>query len=200
MNFNTISIMKKIWIAILVASAAVMANAQAPLVQFGLKGGFNVATLNTSYITYQPRLSYHLGGLAHIHITDKWGLQPEVVYSDQGGRRYLNTEYQRVSLQYVNVPVILQYFTMKGLRLETGPQLGALIRARSTYRGETADLRNQYTPMDFSWAFGIGYLTKSNWGGDLRYNLGISNDNMENSISKRNTVLQLGLFYQFGPQ
>jgi hypothetical protein len=200
-------IMKNFWIAILLTTSVIMANAQstqmpahAPLVQFGLKGGLNVSTLNTRYVTYQPRLGYHIGGLAHMHISDKWGLQPEVVYSNQGARRFLDPEYQLISLHYVNVPIILQYFALNGLRFETGPQLGALIRGKATYRGEAQDLKNQYTPMDLSWAFGLGYLTKSNWGVDVRYNMGLSNVNMDSNLPKRNKVLQAGVFYQFGPR
>src|SRR5438128_495443 len=55
-------------------------------VTFGLKGGVNVSTLNYKDIddSNDPRISFYAGGLAHIHLNDKWALQPEVLASKEG--------------------------------------------------------------------------------------------------------------------
>jgi len=50
-------------------------------VELGLKAGLNVANVdipNSSNI--DPRLGPYFGGLAHIHLTKEFAIQPEVVF------------------------------------------------------------------------------------------------------------------------
>lgn len=193
--------MKKISLVVSLALVSVFSNAQqtggrAGGVEFGIKAGLNLAdTKDEAVPTTDTRTGYHVGALAHIHLSPTWALQPEVMYSLQGA------EYGegRNRLNYINVPVLLQYMTPSGFRVETGPQAGVLTGATARRNGVDVDIENEVGGADFSWAFGAGYLTRSGFGVDARYNLGIS-DNRQGDViphDLKNRVWQIGFFYQF---
>ena len=76
-------------------------------------------------VDFASKAGLHLGGLAHIHINPHFAIQPELVYSMQGGK----DGNEKLKLNYINVPILLQYMTNEGFRLQTGPQLGFLTSA-----------------------------------------------------------------------
>lgn len=164
-------------------------------VELGLKGGLNVATLSTasSNSNIDPRISINLGGLAHIHVSKEFAVQPELLFSGQG---YKGVDY-KVNLDYLQLPVLLQYMIGTGFRIETGPQFGALVSAKYKAGNFTTDIKNGYKTVDFAWVLGAGYLTSSGFGIDARYNLGLAKINDDNNAKISNRVFSLGIFYQF---
>jgi hypothetical protein len=136
----------------------------------------------------------NIGGLAHIHLSQNWAVQPEVVYSMQGAEFPNGT---KVKVNYVNIPVLGQYMFGEGFRVQTGPQLGILTSAKGKLNDVEIDYDNAVKSTDFAWAFGAGYISKSGLGVDARYNLGISDISKTESTDQKNRVWQLGLFYQF---
>ena len=163
---------------------------------FGLKGGVNISSVEIDDgEDFESKTGVHLGGLAHIHITRHFALQPELVFSMQGGED--ESENMKLKLNYINIPVLAQYMTNEGFRLQTGPQLGILTSAESKFGDVEIDADDQVSTVDFSWVFGASYLFRSGFGIDARYNLGISNISDDESFEARNRVFQLGVFYQF---
>ena len=162
---------------------------------FGLKAGVNIASVNVSPGgDYNSKAGLHIGGLAHIHLNKNFALQPELVFSMQGGK---NEDDAKLKLNYINIPLLVQYMTENGFRLQTGPQLGLLVSAKAENGDVEVDIKDNFTSTDFSWAFGAGYLFPSGFGLDARYNLGISDVWDANSAKMKNSVFQLGVFYQF---
>ncbi len=181
--------MKKILLTVMVLFTINGIIAQDHHVEFGLKGGVNFATLRADDNNdLNSRTSFHLGGLAHIHLSKQFAIQPELLYSGQGA----NFSGGNIKLNYINVPVLAQYMFGVGLRLETGPQFGFLVGAKS---GDV-DVKDSFNGFDFSWAFGVGYVTPSGFGVDARYNLGLT-DISEDNTNVKNSVWQIGLLYQF---
>jgi hypothetical protein len=185
--------MKKISL-LLAALWSIAAVAQPP--KFGLKAGVNIATINnTTTGNSGSKTGFHIGALSHIHLSPSWALQPEVTYSRQGGE----IEDINLSLNYINVPLLVQYNFDNGFRLQTGPQVGFLVGVSDKYNGSTTNVfsSDDFKSTDVSWSFGLGYLTHSGFGIDGRYNLGLSKIN-DNDVGKStNRVIQLGLFYMF---
>jgi Outer membrane protein beta-barrel domain len=168
--------------------------------QFGVKGGVNFANLKIQNASEgDHRVGLHLGALAHIHISRRFALQPEIMYSAQGREQSINNIDYTTRLSYINVPVLAQYMAGSGFRLQTGPQVGFLVDAESATGNVEIDVSDNYEKVDVSWAFGASYLTTSRIGFDARYNLGLTNINDGNQEIK-NRVWQLGLFYQFKPR
>jgi len=172
----------------------VNATAQTTHVEFGLKGGINAASIhNSSGNDFDSRVGFHVGGLAHIHVTTHFAVQPEIVYSLQGGE--FGSTHRNLS--YINVPVLAQYMTGGGFRLQTGPQVGFLVGANDETEDVEVKIKDQLNTVDLGWAFGASYLTHSGFGVDARYNLGLSNINESDAVKSKNRVFQAGVFYQF---
>jgi hypothetical protein len=189
--------MKKISLLALTLMSGIVLFAQTAT--FGLKGGLNVAsTSNSQGGGSNSRLGYHAGFLLHVHATPQFAVQPELVYSSQGGKYTTSDGYEHnLDLGYLNIPVLLQYMAGSGFRLETGPQVGFLVNVNDKVNGVST---GYFTSADFkktdvSWAIGAGYEGRSGLGLDARYNLGLSNINNYGTATVHNNVLQVGLFY-----
>jgi hypothetical protein len=175
--------------AILITCIASAQHGNSPIghVNLGIKGGINMYNVhNDNNTKYDQITGYYFGLLGHIHLSSQWAIQPELVYSKQGAK-YEDTKY---NLDYINVPVLLQYMFDNGFRLQAGPQLGFLV---------SADNKDDLNPIDFGVGIGVSYVVPSTgFGIDARYNLGLSNINKDDAVKSTNRGLQLGVFYIFG--
>jgi hypothetical protein len=189
-------IMKKIFVVGIVCLLVnYVLKAQTAHAEFGLKGGVNISNISIDNNgDYNSRTGFYLGGLAHIHLTRHFAVQPEVMYSAQGADFGSINRKQN----YINVPVLAQWMVENGFRLQTGPQIGFLTSAKNESGDVEVDIKDQLNTVDFAWSFGASYLfPKTGLGIDARYNLGISNINDDESVKARNRVFQVGAFYQF---
>lgn len=166
--------------------------------EFGVKGGLNLAKFNDDGpVNHSFSPSVHVGILEHIHINKSFAVQPELVYSVQGTKYTNGNSDFKYSMGYINIPVLAQLMTSNGWRFETGPQLGLLVNAKAKSGGTSVDVKDNFKSTDFSWAFGIGYITASRFGFDVRYNLGFTDIVKSTVSSAKNNVIQAGVFYQF---
>jgi len=185
---------KKLSVIAVLAVSSFVARSQN--VNFGVKAGYNSSSVEiTNAGSWTSKSGFHIGALAHIHASSHFAVQPEITFSTQGGE----SPTEKLKLDYVNVPVLLQYMVSDGFRLETGPQIGFLISAKEKAGDNEADIKDLFKGIDFSWDFGAGYVFSSGFGIDARYNLGLSDiaDNPNIDIKAKNRVIQIGLFYQF---
>src|SRR5688572_6753957 len=98
---------------------------QAQVVNFGLKGGLNVATIdNNQNDDIKSRLAYHAGLFANIPVSSQIAIQPEAVYSSQGAKYSVGDDNLDLTLNYVNIPVMVQAMVGRGFYAQAGPQLG----------------------------------------------------------------------------
>jgi len=163
----------------------------------GLKAGLNISNLDNSGTDMGSKLGFNGGLLAHVHIAPNLAIQPEVVYSGQGAKYTVAGVEHSLNLDYINIPLQLQYMFDNGFRLQTGPQLGFLINTKDKVNGQNSQFfsSEDFKSTDVSWTFGLGYLTYSGLGIDGRYNLGLTNINDAGTNSLKNNVFQVGLFY-----
>lgn len=181
-----------------------LANAQ---VQFalGVKGGANFATLDANSSVgenYKNRTGYHGGAFALIKLT-KIGIQPELLFSQQGTTVKFNSENLKSNFTYLNVPIMFKLYTVAGINLQVGPQFGFLTTAESEYNPieneyqNMADVKDAYKKSDLSAAMGIGWDLPFGLTIDARYNLGLSKINDgQNSNESKNQVFQVSLGYK----
>ena len=166
----------------------------------GLKGGLNISTIKVNGNNdWGSRLGFHGGLLAHIHLAPSVALQPEIVYSSQGAKYTVTDGEHSLALNYVNIPVQVQYMFKNGFRLQTGPQVGFLAGVTDKVQDvETGFFTSEdFETVDVAWSAGLGYLSYSGLGVDARYNFGLSNINNAGTNVLKNNVFQLGLFYMF---
>jgi Outer membrane protein beta-barrel domain len=190
--------MKYIFVFIFAMSIATSMRAQ---VQFGVKAGYNHANLiysGSSINDLGVRSDFNAGVFASIPLFSHFYLQPELMYSGQGSRS-TDSIPKNAIYNYLNLPILFKYQHNSGLFVETGPQVGFLLNAQLSISDQSIDTRNYTQSADFSWVFGLGYkIPVINLGIDMRYNLGLTNTNkMDNAGTAKNSVFQIGLFYQF---
>jgi hypothetical protein len=186
----------KFFLGLTLTGILITGSVNAQHVNIGIKGGLNVYNIQNSNGTkFDAKTGFHLGLLGHIHLDKEWAVQPEIVYSEQGAKYNFSNTNNRLDLDYINVPVLLQYMFDNGFRLEAGPQVGFLVSAKNESK---ADVKNSFKDIDFGLGLGIGYIKQSSgFGVDARYNIGLSDITEDNSVKSTNMGFQLGVFYQF---
>src|SRR5205085_11367732 len=114
--------------------------AQASMAQFrlGIKGGANITKVDGVSFRDEFRYGYHLGGFMEIPLGKKFSLQPEVLFNQYQTRAdssfrnvYENavnfSQYKDVKLNYLTIPLMLNYKVGSLLTLQAGPQFGILM-------------------------------------------------------------------------
>jgi hypothetical protein len=165
----------------------------------GIKGGVNLYNIvNENSSIGEPLIGFHVGLIGHYHLNNQFAIAPEVVFSTQGTKTSNNGVESQLSLNYVNVPLLLQYMFDNGFRIFTGPQAGFLMSAKSNSNNSEVDRTNDFQALEFGGVFGASYINpESNFGFDARYNLGLTDINEVAAGSSFNRGIQVGLFYLF---
>ena len=79
-------------------------------VNLGVKGGLNLYKISVDEgDNTDMKPGVHLGLLTHIHVTEQFALQPEIMYSVQGAKSELDGDERKINLNYVNIPLLFQY-------------------------------------------------------------------------------------------
>ena len=164
----------------------------------GIKGGLNAFTIKTDDDgNLDTKIGYHIGLIGHIHISDQFALQPELVYSVQGTQYTEVGEEFNLNLNYINVPLMFQYMFDNGFRLQAGPQLGFLASAKVEVNDNDTDVKDSFESVDLGLGIGASYVNpNSNFGFDVRYNAGLTNINKSDNEAY-NRGFQVGVFYLF---
>ncbi|MBD2768735.1 PorT family protein [Hymenobacter sp. BT664] len=196
--------MKKL-VLLLSLLAGISASASAQ-VTFGVKAGPSYtnytgpSATGETYGKVTYRIGFHAGVLANLAVGDAVSIQPEVLYS-QKGAKVANNHDNRDRLNYIDVPIMVQY-KINGLFFEVGPQVGVLLNGKTTDGTVTLSLKDPkyIKTVDFGYAGGLGYKLKSGPMFGLRYNGGITNlepgDNDQPKV--RNGAFQLYAGFMFG--
>lgn len=174
---------------------------------FGIKVGLNSSkvssTLSATGLPSQSDktenfVSFSAGMYGIIWMSDKIGLQPELLFSRQGG----GASDSSMRFSYLLLPIMFRYNPIPALSFQAGPQLGVLLSAQ--FLG--VDFKEQLSTTDFSLAFGFGYEFPFHVDVGLRYIVGLSNifkaDLSASGIpgltsTMNNQVLQLSVGYRF---
>jgi hypothetical protein len=193
--------MKKVNAFVLAMLLSFFVMAQEPP-KYGLKGGLNVYKLDYSNNADTDwRTGFHLGGLAHIHLTPSFSLQPEVYYSSQGTKQPnpFGGGTLNLNLSYINVPLLLQYNFANGFRLQGGPQVGFLVGVSDKVNDVELNRlsTDNFKSVDVSIPLGVSYLGFSGLGMDVRYNIGLTNVLKATPPTATNQGLQIGAFFLF---
>lgn len=109
---------------------------------FGIKGGVNFADIRgdgkTNYGDPKNYTAFHAGFYSQFSFSDKFSLQPEILYSRQGFKGTMpgtptspNTRgAENTRLDYIQVPVLLVYNFLDNVSLHVGPQVSLLTKVK----------------------------------------------------------------------
>lgn len=162
----------------------------------GVKGGLNVSTILNESTKYSTLNSPYAGVV--LQLADykegftRFMIQPELTYAIVGAKPVDG----KTTLTYLNFATALQPFIgSAGFYLETGPQIGMLLSAKSNSDGVTTDIKNNLKKMDFSIFAGLGYISDGGFGINARLTKGfLSIDEYKST----NGYVSVGLSYVFG--
>ena len=120
----------------IVLALILLAHASFAQFSIGVKAGANITKVDGRSFSDEFRYGYHLGGFATIPVGGRFAIQPEVLLNQLQSRT--GTEFRNiyqtafdgntsVKLNYLSVPVLLNYKLGKLLSLQAGPQFGVLL-------------------------------------------------------------------------
>ncbi len=166
--------------------------------RFGVKAGLNISSFSDS--DSGSKAGFYGGVFANIPVSQDFSFQPEVLYSGMGAKAKDNSDL-KANLDYISVPLMLQYNALPNLYLEAGPQFSFLINSKLKYKSNSADGKDLFKGFDFGLGLGAGYYFTQNIGVSARYVAGLT-DILKNrpdlsEDKSKNGVFQIGLGYKF---
>ncbi len=190
--------MKKIIFPLALIIMAFTANtAQSQGFKIGIKAGTDIKKLTGKSFGDQFSYGYHLGVLTELGITSKFGIQPEVYFSqvnidttNEFSDVYDFKKVSKVQLKYINIPILLSFKPNKFVALQAGPQFGILMDKGNTVLQNGKDA---FKKGDFSMVGGLQLnISKIRIYG--RYAVGLNNLNdIDNQDKWKSQTIQVGL-------
>ena len=184
--------------------AIALLTMQAASAQFrlGAKAGANLVKVAGKSFKDEFRYGYHLGGFAEITLTHdkKLSLQPEVLFNQYATtldsnfksvyENVINSNQSRVKLNYLSIPILVNYKLLGPIYLQAGPAFSVLMDQSRTFLQNGGDA---FKKGDFSMIGGAQIrLAKLYLGG--RYVIGLANINdIDNKDKWKSQAIQLSL-------
>ncbi len=201
--------MKKLMMIAAMMIAAISANAQNEVGQITLKPtvGMNIATM-TKMEDSKVRIGLIAGVEAEYGVAENFGISAGVLYSMQGvkfkEREDGATATETEKLDYINIPILAQFYPMKGLALKAGIQPGFKVSAKQSLQatsGSTtltdSETLDGVKGFQFAIPVGISYEYAS-FVLDARYNIYLTKAlKSEWESNSRHSVFSITLGYKF---
>lgn len=158
----------------------------------GIKGGMSSGIL--SGFDGNSRISGHAGLFLHHTINRNWCFQPEIIYSGEGQRYFTDGDERTIALEYISVPMMIQYYPVKQLYFEAGPQIGFLASAQDKGNGTAhINVKDDYSAAQVGINIGLGVNVTDNVGFYGRYQFGLTDVSRFDNIVDHSQVGQLGV-------
>lgn len=182
--------------------------------RFGLKGGVNFsnALLSPEPMNFvRHRTDFHAGLFADLPVSERFGFQPELLYSRQGFNLG-GSNLGNVTLHYLSLPVLAKLNLTQGLSVLAGPQVSYLANARVGVLNNLFSLNydGAFQPWDASLVGGLQYELPNGLSLGGRYVYGLNNINkdfdfgndpsarsLNDYLTLRNSVVQVSMGYKF---
>lgn len=169
------------------------------------KVGLSAANMST-FEKSDYRLGFTLGAEFGYQIRDDFSVSLAAQYSQEGTSSDWQWSDGKVKLDYLNIPIMANYYWDYGISLKVGLQPSINLNAQGTVKGNgEGDLDGAVIdqwgnailvkPVVVSLPVGIAY-EKNNFVFDLRYNIGLTDALKFNNQRATNFVFQFTLGYK----
>ena len=185
--------MKKVFLVTILSVFGFLATQAQVKPSFGFKAGLNFPKIEGDNVESENSNGFHAGLVLHIPIK-KLGVQAEALYSKEGDKD--------IDLNYVNVPILLTYKILPGLRFHLGPQFKVKVNAKADFEGLDVAAEEKFeddiNSFNFDGAVGLEYkLPVIGIFAQARYNFALS-DTFDSELgSAKQNVFQLSVGYRF---
>lgn len=191
----------KLRLATLTIALFVTAAASAQF-RIGAKAGANIVKVDGKSFKDEFRYGYQVGGFAEIGLTNngKLSLQPEVVFNQYSTtldsnyksiyENIISSDQSRVRLNYLSIPIVLNYKLLGPLYLQAGPQFSVLVNQDKNFLQNGAEA---FKNGDLS-MIGGAQIKFSKFYLTGRYVVGLANINdIDNKDEWKSQAIQLSL-------
>jgi Outer membrane protein beta-barrel domain len=121
----------------------------------GGKIGTNISQITGRSFDQGFQWGFSAGAFAELNFTSKWGIQPELLFNQTQTQTASNFDQvfdqginsRDVSLNYLNIPILLSYKLIPILSIQVGPQFGILM---NTSQNIIANGEKAFKSGDFS--------------------------------------------------
>lgn len=176
---------------------------------FSLKAGYNHydAIMSPEPMSIiKPKDSFHAGIVINdLKLSDKIGIQPELLYSHQG---FKVGGIGSIGLHYLSMPVLAKLEMNDKISVLVGPQVSYLAKARVGIANDlfSVSYDGAFNKMDVSAVGGMEFKIADGASIGGRYTMGlnninkdfqIGNNNLSDYFSLRNAGFQVYLSYKF---
>lgn len=185
--------------------------------QFGLKAGLNVSDINNgaSGTDMKAKTGLYVGVTATIPVSEEFSVQPELIYNQLGAKTNLydfggiiGNVSTTTKLDYISLPVMLQYNFPSNFYVELGPEFSYMVSAKqglsTSIISPSTDINMDYlNRLNVGAGFGAGYNLNKNIGINARYTLGLTGLGKDGNVtdyfldSAKNNNLQVGVNFKF---
>ena len=171
------------------------------------KIGVNAANMST-FEKSNYRIGFAVGAELGYQVIPDFTVSIAALYSQQGTKAHTEWSDGTIKLDYLNLPIMANYYWDYGITLKVGLQPGINLNAKGTINGQKkeCDLDGAaidengngilLRPVMVSLPVGISYETKNNLVFDLRYNIGITDAMKFSNKRATNFVFQFTIGYK----
>ena len=171
------------------------------------KIGVNAANMST-FEKSDYRIGFAVGAELGYQVIPDFTVSIAALYSQQGTKAHTEWSDGTIKLDYLNLPIMANYYWDYGITLKVGLQPGINLNAKGTINGQKkeCDLDGAVIdengngillrPVMVSLPVGISYETKNNLVFDLRYNIGITDAMKFSNKRATNFVFQFTIGYK----
>ena len=187
-NFKK-KIMKKFMMMVAMAFATLTASAQAEAGTLTLKPlvGINVANITDG--DGDAKVGLAAGAELGYQLNESFAVTAGAIYSMQGAK----SEGVKLNLDYINIPILANYYITKGLAVKAGIQPAFKVKSEAKVDVVSVDM-DGFKSFDLSIPVGLSYEV-SDFVIDARYNWGMTK--VLEGFDSKNTVFQFTVGYKF---
>lgn len=182
--------MKKLFLvaAMMVVTLAAKAQSEVGSIMLQPKVGMTIASLSEDYT--KSKVGLIAGVEGEYQVSAPFSVTAGLLYSMEG------TKYDgggdSFKMDYLNIPVLANYYVIKGLAIKAGVQFGFLMSAKY---GDF-DVKDGCETFNFSIPVGLSYEYQ-NFVLDGRYNIGLSDTDKDPDSSAKTQTFQITIGYKF---
>ena len=198
--------MKKMMMIAAMMVATLSANAQLADGTFSLqpKAGLTLSEITSN--DARIKAGFTAGVEAQYQMKSWFGLAAGVQYAQQGSK--VKGVDPKISLGYINVPIMAKFYPVKGLALGAGIQPGFMTSAKITGDNADVNIKDNCNTFDFSIPLSVAYESPIGLIIEARYNAGLTNvakdafkggnyDTYDKVTKNKNSVFMLTIGYKF---
>jgi len=195
---SNINIMKNRILILIITTILFFKVASAQYFNGGITGGIIASQVDGDTYRGYNKLGFNIGGFVNYQISYKTTIQIELNFTQKGSKHnpdYENNDYSQyiMTLNYMEMPLLLSYKISENFSLELGPSMGYLI-SHYEERDYSEIESNPFKKFNANWITGFHFLMNKNWSANFRFEYSLFGIRNKPAPGDRYILFQYGQF------